>query len=54
VCDNYEGCSKRFAPHYFSQSLKRIEKCSFEGLKSNVSPVCIPSFESFRQIVELR
>jgi hypothetical protein len=22
-----EGCSKRFAPHYFLQSLTKIEKC---------------------------
>jgi hypothetical protein len=34
----YECCSKRFVPHYFSQSLTKIEKCSFEGLKSDVSP----------------
>jgi hypothetical protein len=42
---NYEGCSKRFAPHYFSQTLTKIEKCSFEGLKSDVSPAHVPSFE---------
>jgi hypothetical protein len=27
----YEGCSKRFAPHYFSQSLTKIEKCSLKA-----------------------
>jgi hypothetical protein len=46
----YEGCSKRIAPHYFSQPLTKIEKCSFEGLKSDVSPARILSFESLRQI----
>jgi hypothetical protein len=49
----YEGCSKRFASRYFSQSLTTTEKCSFEGLKSDVSPARIPCFESFRQIAEL-
>jgi hypothetical protein len=49
----HEGCSKSFASHYFSQPLTKIEKCSFEGLKSDVSPAHIPSFESFRQIAEL-
>jgi hypothetical protein len=27
-----------FASHYFSQPLTKIEKCSFVGLKSDVSP----------------
>jgi hypothetical protein len=49
----YEGCSKYFAPHYFFQPLTKIEKCSFEGLKFDVSPGHIPSFESFWQIAEL-
>jgi hypothetical protein len=49
----YEGCSKIFAPRYFSQPLTKIEKSSFEGLKSDVSPACIASFESLRQIEEL-
>jgi hypothetical protein len=49
----YAGCSKRFAPHYFSQPLTKIEKCSFEGLKSEVFPTPIPSIESFWQIAEL-
>jgi hypothetical protein len=44
---------KRFAPHYFSQPLTKIEKCSFEGLKSDVSPARTPSFDSFQQIAEL-
>jgi hypothetical protein len=39
----YEGCSKRFAPHYFSHPLTKIEKCSFEGLKSDVSAAHLPS-----------
>jgi hypothetical protein len=50
---HYKGCSKSFAPHYFSRPLTKIEKFSFEALKSDVSPARIPSFESFWQIVEL-
>jgi hypothetical protein len=29
----YVGCSKRFGPHYFSQSLTKIEECGFEGFE---------------------
>jgi hypothetical protein len=53
VCVIYESSSKNFAPHYFFQPLTKIEKCSFAGLKSDVSPARIPSFESFWQIDEL-
>jgi hypothetical protein len=53
IARSYEGCSKRFAPHYFSRPLTKIEKCSFEGLKYDVSPTHILSFESFRQIAQL-
>jgi hypothetical protein len=48
-----KGCSKRFSLHYFSQPLTKIEKCNFEGLKSDVSHARIPSFKSFQQIAKL-
>jgi hypothetical protein len=49
----YTKVVQKVLSHNFSQSLTKIEKCSFEGLKSDVSPVRMPSFESFRQIAEL-
>jgi hypothetical protein len=36
---------KKVGPHYFFQPLSKIENCSFEGLKSHVSPVRMPSFK---------
>jgi hypothetical protein len=50
---NFTKVAQKVLPNYFSKPLTKIEKCSFEGLKSDVSPARIPGVESFRQIVEL-
>jgi hypothetical protein len=50
---SYMKAVQKGLPHIISLPLTKLEKCSFEGLKSGVSPTCIPSFESFQQIAEL-